>query len=128
METSLPITAARGLPGRATGKELPLAGNLPPTVRAGSDEVRSVLPVEKASPAAITSIEAMEKVVKQINDLLRDRQRELEFSVDEGSGRTVVKVIHSETGEVIRQLPPDVVLQFANAFTEGSANLMEAFA
>lgn len=128
METGLHIAAPHGLANRTTGKELPLYGKFPPTAPTGSGGNRSVLSTDQERAPTSISVEAMGKAVKQINDLLRDRQRELEFSIDEGSGRTVVKVIHSETGEVIRQLPPDVVLQVADAFTEGSASLMEAFA
>ncbi|MFT5603870.1 MAG: flagellar protein FlaG [Paracoccaceae bacterium] len=68
------------------------------------------------------------EAVRKINDVLRERNRDIEFSVDEGSGKTVVKVIHRESGEVIRQFPPEVVLNFAHAFTEGSASLLEEFA
>ena len=128
METGLPIVAGLHPAGKTAGKALPPAGKLPPTATVGSEGVRDTSPTALVRASASPSVEAMEKAVKHINELLRDRRRELEFSVDEGSGRTVVKVIHSETGEVIRQLPPDVVLRFASAFTEGSASLMEAFA
>lgn len=49
-------------------------------------------------------------VVKDLNQLIQVVQRELQFSVDAETNRTVVKVVDSETDEVIRQIPSDEVL------------------
>ena len=51
--------------------------------------------------------------VRNINDYVQQIQRTLRFSVDEGTGRTVVKVMDSETEEVIRQFPAEEVLALA---------------
>jgi flagellar protein FlaG len=48
--------------------------------------------------------------VGQLNELVQAIRRELEFSVDEQSGRTVITVVDAETREVIRQIPPEEVL------------------
>lgn len=40
-------------------------------------------------------------------------RRDLRFSVDEETGRTVVKVLDSRSGEVIRQIPPEEMLALA---------------
>jgi flagellar protein FlaG len=37
----------------------------------------------------------------------------LQFSVHDASGRTIVKVIDKETKELIREIPPEQVLDFA---------------
>jgi flagellar protein FlaG len=40
----------------------------------------------------------------------------LEFSVDKETGVTVIKVLDIETGEVVRQIPPEEVLAFMRQF------------
>ncbi len=45
--------------------------------------------------------------VENLNQLVH---RNLEFSVDEETGRSVVRVVDSDTGEVVRQIPPDQIL------------------
>ena len=51
--------------------------------------------------------------VEQINRYLADSKRNLVFQVDEGSGRTVIRVINPETSEVIREIPPAETLVLA---------------
>lgn len=43
---------------------------------------------------------------------------ELEFKVDEESGRTVITVYHPKTEEVIRQIPPEQALKLAQLLRE----------
>lgn len=121
---SHPGNPAGGNPGIQSGKPLPVVGA---DSGAAAAELRKQQAAE-ADKAKAVDIEDTLAAVHKINEALREKDRELEFSVDEGSGLTVVKVIHSESGEVIRQLPPEVVLKFAEAFTEGSASLLEDFA
>ena len=45
---------------------------------------------------------------------IQNTQRTLQFSVDEGSGSTVIRVIDSESGELIRQIPSEEMLVIAN--------------
>jgi flagellar protein FlaG len=57
--------------------------------------------------------EKVESVVSQISDFVQNFQRDLQFSVDKDSGRIVVKVLDSETKEVIRTIPPEETLRMA---------------
>lgn len=52
---------------------------------------------------------------EQINEVLRQFDRNLQFTVDEDTGIDVVKVIDTETEEVIRQFPSEEVLAIARA-------------
>jgi len=54
--------------------------------------------------------------VMQINDYLQSVQRNLEFSIDESTGCTVVTVRDAATDEVIRQIPPETTLAIMRAF------------
>ncbi|WP_416305818.1 flagellar protein FlaG [Neptunicella sp. SCSIO 80796] len=66
-----------------------------------------------AQPADTLSAREVETAVAEVNDFVQSQSRQLNFSVDENSNRSVVKVTDSDTGEVIRQLPSDEVLKLA---------------
>jgi flagellar protein FlaG len=59
-----------------------------------------------------------EDVVNELNEAILGVRRELKFSIDDGSGRAVVQVLDSETGETIRQLPSDEVLAVSRHIRE----------
>ncbi|MCG5536379.1 flagellar protein FlaG [Ectothiorhodospira mobilis] len=55
----------------------------------------------------------MGDAVQRINDFVQVVQRDLQFTVDEDTGRTVVKVFDARSEELIRQLPPEEILEVA---------------
>lgn len=61
---------------------------------------------------------AVDDAVSRINDFVQVVQRDLQFSVDDATGRTVVKVIDSETDQVVRQIPADEILAIAENLQE----------
>ena len=89
--------------------------------REGADAVTTVLrrqdapvggaavkpPGEQEAPVPQTTLTEM---VSNLNDHVQTVRRNLQFSVDEQSGRQVIKVMDSETKEVIRQIPPEDIL------------------
>ena len=64
-------------------------------------------------------VRSLAEAAEMINRTLAESQRELRFSVDEGSGRTLVYVMHPETGEVVRQIPSEVVIAMATMLDQG---------
>jgi len=62
--------------------------------------------------------QALESVVQDLRHRLEDGGRGLSFSVDEQLGRFVLLVKKNDTGEVIRQIPSDVVLRVAHNFEQ----------
>ncbi|MBK7251403.1 MAG: flagellar protein FlaG [Gammaproteobacteria bacterium] len=62
----------------------------------------------------------------QIDAALRSLGRQLHFSVDDASGRVVVTVVDTETGETIRQIPAEEVLRIArqSAAADGAEGLL----
>lgn len=51
------------------------------------------------------------EVVKDINTLVHQvASTKISFDVDDDTGRAVVRVLNKETGEVIRQVPPEELL------------------
>ena len=78
-----------------------------------------VAPVKGAAGAHQS--DAVKGAVQQLNATVQSVRRELEFSVDEESGRTIVTVTDSSTGDVIRQMPAEEALEVSRhikAFVE----------
>ncbi|HEY0289791.1 MAG TPA: flagellar protein FlaG [Pseudomonas sp.] len=70
--------------------------------------------------------EALKAAVQQIEQFVQSVRRNLEFSIDEDSGKVVVKVIASETGEVVRQLPSAEALKIADSLQNAHSLLFNA--
>ncbi|MDY7560752.1 flagellar protein FlaG [Pseudomonas sp. 10B1] len=70
-----------------------------------------------------TDTEKLKQAVQQIEKFVDATKRNLKFSIDERSGKIVVKVIASETGEVVRQLPSEEVLKLADSLKNASSVL-----
>ncbi len=64
------------------------------------------------------SQEALEKVVSQLNAYIQNTQRDVDFSVDDATGRVVVRVIDSISEEVIRQIPSEEMLAISRHLIE----------
>lgn len=112
------------------GKALPAEGKIAPLRAAADKEKASATPPASATKESekidlADRVKLSKQAAERLNEALKERQRDLEFSVDETTGRTVLKVIHSESGEVIRQLPPEEILQIARAFIEGTGSLID---
>ncbi|MFJ4054488.1 flagellar protein FlaG [Pseudomonas sp. NPDC089743] len=89
----------------------------------GSDtlEPKAVSAAEKGTDA-----EKVKSAVSEIEKFLSSTRRNLEFSTDEESGKIVVKVIASETGELIRQLPSEEALRIAHSLSDVNSLLFDA--
>jgi flagellar protein FlaG len=70
-------------------------------------------------------LDALQDKVTQLNQHMQNLNRSLQFSVDDVSGDTVVKVVDSETKEVVRQIPSQEVLDARNAVEQYRGMLLE---
>ncbi|MDI3322908.1 flagellar protein FlaG [Pontibacterium granulatum] len=59
------------------------------------------------------SAEDLEAAIERLNELMKDGQRSLNFSVDKELEEVVIKVTDTETEELIRQIPNEEALKFA---------------
>lgn len=75
-------------------------------------------PASDVAEQAENQRQQLDQAVSQINDYVQNVQRSLQFSIDEISGRNVVKVIDKQTEEVIRQIPTEEVLTIARTIAE----------
>lgn len=86
-------------------------------------ETAHVVAVKDESKDAKSEREQLKMAVQEIEKFVQSVKRNLEFSIDEPSGKVVVKVIASGSGEVIRQIPNEEVLKLANSLNDASSLL-----
>lgn len=67
--------------------------------------------------------ETLNEVVSDLNEFVQTLRRELQFSVDEDTGRSIVTVLNKETDEVVRQIPSEEVLAISS-FLKSHAGLL----
>jgi len=77
-------------------------------------------------PSATADANKVRDAVSEIEKFLSSTRRNLAFSTDEESGRIVVKVIASDTGELIRQLPSEEALRIASSLSDVNSLLFDA--
>lgn len=87
-------------------------------------------PGEEAAKTAATAAstqpgrEQIGQAVQQMQRSLPSMARNLQFSLDEETGRTVVKVVDTDTNEVIRQIPSEEALAIAQTLDKESTGLL----
>lgn len=84
-------------------------------VASGTELASTLLPSDEAvtppsEPAKPVEREALTQALQQLNEQAKGR---VEFSVDEDSGVSVVRVVDSESGDVLRQMPSEAMLKIA---------------
>ena len=83
--------------------------------------------VSQLTPEVVTRdlSAAVKAAAAQIDSYLRSVGREVEFRVDEDTGMTIVTVRETATGDVIRQIPNEEVLQLARRLESGPGALLD---
>ena len=79
-------------------------------------QAERVLPTAKATSQNVSQKELAQSI-EQIQVMMDLRNRSVEFTTDESSGARVVKVIDSNSGDVIRQMPAEELLSFMRNLT-----------
>lgn len=95
-------------------------GNTAPVSDQNSDS-GSQLAAETNSSAM--SVDKLQEAMDQMNDLMMGGNRSLNFSVDDNNGDVVVKVVDTQTDEVVRQIPTEETQRFAQ-YLEGVVGLI----
>ena len=79
----------------------------------------------KSLPAAPVSKPDLVKIAKILNMAPKSIGRNLRFEVDLDAGRSVIQVLDRDTGEIIRQIPPEKVSTYLEAEGELSIRLYD---
>lgn len=104
-----------------------------PSATEGGQVIRTVSPAPSAKEFAASERhdegqkEDVAHAVRDINEFFQMVRRTLQFSLDDESGRVVVKIKDAETDEVIRQIPSEDILRLARylgEFKEGFKGLL----
>ena len=66
-----------------------------------------------------------EELLKQIKNITEDGLYSVRFERDSGSNTLVVKIVDSETDEVIRQIPQEELLELSKHLEELNGNLVD---
>lgn len=119
--TSLPpsVQGGRNEPGRDT------------RANASGGEVVSTQQLAGAKPSSQTdanpvSMGELSDAVARITDHMQVVRRNLQFDLDKTSGEMVVKIVDSQTKEVVRQIPSEEVLQLAKHLEQVQGLLFKA--
>jgi flagellar protein FlaG len=67
---------------------------------------------------AVQQEEAVRESVDKLNEFISPYVTSLKFSVDKDTGKFVVKILDTETKEVIKQFPSEKILALAKALAE----------
>jgi uncharacterized FlaG/YvyC family protein len=86
---------------------------------------REVNEPQKSLQKEMPSAEEILKDLDGINDQLKSMNRSIRFSIDESLKDIVVKIVDKDSGEVIRQIPPDEVLRLREHFKEMVGLILE---
>ncbi|OEC44429.1 flagellin [Pseudomonas sp. 1D4] len=68
----------------------------------------------------------LESAVSDIQSFVQAVKRGLEFSVDDSTGDVVVKVIDTDSGKLIRQIPSEELLKLAERLDDIRSLMFEA--
>ncbi|MCP5015280.1 MAG: flagellar protein FlaG [Ketobacter sp.] len=69
--------------------------------------------------------EKVNQAIPKVRELMNKNQRSLDFRVAEEENRIIVTVIDKETDKVIRQIPPEDLLDLANSIDQGADGIKE---
>ena len=81
--------------------------------RAPATALETAAAVRAAAPPP--TLEQVNQAVSDLNKSSQTKSQGLEFSVDNDSKRTIVKVVDQTTKEVLRQMPSQEALEIAKA-------------
>ena len=65
------------------------------------------------------SMDEVQQAVNELNSKIERQAVQVNFDVDDETGRIVVKVKDVETGDVLRQIPSEEMLEFARNASRG---------
>jgi flagellar protein FlaG len=117
-------TSVDSLSGPSLTPRVPSPPSAGAKVATGDEAVRIVSPLTpQAVPEDLRA--AVKAAAAQIDSYLKSVGREVQFRVDDDTGMTVVTVRATATGDVIRQIPNEEVLQLARSLKSGSGALLD---
>lgn len=129
---TVPLRLARSETDPSPAIDAPAGAGGMPATRAQSDmpvpdarlaEQGRARDGEQPKGEGVASPEQLQQAVERFNEMLRNGRYQLNFQVDQEAGRLVIRVLDAETDELIRQIPSEETLKFAE-YVEGLTGLI----
>ena len=106
--------------------------NTPPINQAAQPDSRAIgaIPAKAAVDIPVLEVprqpsaEELKNTVAAINKALQQSNRNLEFSIDADTDRTVVRMVDTSTGELLRQFPSESALAIAQGIEQFQQGLL----
>jgi flagellar protein FlaG len=86
-------------------------------------------PVETQTAAAVKAVPTASQISQALQDINKTLQMHsvgVEFSQDTDSHQTIIKVVDTQTQDVIRQIPSETMLEIAKALDKVQGMLVDA--
>ncbi|HAT30290.1 MAG TPA: flagellar biosynthesis protein FlaG [Janthinobacterium sp.] len=115
---SLGSTVAAKAPERGAG-DINVAATPGPAPASPVDTSTAVKPA-----VPVPTLAQVKQAVSDLNKSSQANARNIEFSVDKDSQRTVIKVVDQKTGEVLRQMPTHEALEIAKSLDDTAKGLL----
>lgn len=108
------INALGGYGFSASSSQQPPVSVASGTVGAGTATVATPSVAPASSQSASVQHADVQKALESLKQAIKPTVSDsLRFSIDQDSGKTVVKVVDAQTDQVIRQIPSEEVLEIA---------------
>ncbi|GAB4057591.1 flagellar protein FlaG [Uliginosibacterium sediminicola] len=105
------ISSVSNTPSKTSNvREVGTVAAVASTATTSTNTLTSVQTDSVSSAAAQPTREQIDQAMGEVRKVLAPVARNLQFSIDDETGRTVVKVMDSSTNEVIRQIPSEELL------------------
>lgn len=117
------VSRAASAPGLTSDSApAPVAAHQTRAASADLPQAAAQLPVKATAtdgqqPSAPTSAQ-IQNAVDNINRAMKQSNANVEFSIDKETMQTVIRVVESRTGQVIRQFPSEEVLAISHAIDQ----------
>jgi len=100
--------------GASSGDAPSKVASSAPVVDTKSAVSEAVKPREeiRVDTQTVMSSEDLTQAIQSLNDMMSALDRDINFAKDPGTGKDVVKVTDSNTGQTIRQIPSQETLSF----------------
>lgn len=114
--STLPPRVGEGAPVRSSNTEVSTSTR---QILAGSGNTPA--PVEVELPEQ-RSAQEIAQATQNLSDYIQSVSRSLQISVDGDLGTTVIRVLDTETEELVRQIPAEEILQIARFLEQQQAS------
>jgi flagellar protein FlaG len=123
------VTAPSAAPSARSGAGFPAQAAGAPVAALAPEITRpKIIPIERPQIKVDTEGDKkrLDQAIARMNERMQDGGRGLAFKIDPSIDRPVVTVTNQQTGEVIRQIPNEVVIRMARSIDESKGNLLNA--